>query len=65
MKNTFTKAEVIDLLVNLQVANGNKQVFENTVGRNFGERAEKIVDTYVELKNSSKSALSFASMLKK
>ena len=60
----FTEAEVIDLLVHVQVANGNGQVFKNTKGRNFGEVAEKIVKTYQKIKNANKSAISFASMLR-
>ncbi len=62
-KESFTRQEVIDLLVHLQVANGNNKVFENTTGINFGEKAEKIVNTYIEIKDTNRSAISFGSLL--
>lgn len=63
---TFTEEEVIDLLVHLQVANkmADEKLFKNINKKEtFGEFAKKIVKTYIDIKNSNKSAISFLSML--
>ena len=63
MKDTFTREEVYDLLVHLQVAVPNDNLIKIAKGKTLGEIADKIINSYVEIKQTNKSALSFYSFL--
>lgn len=66
MQNSFTRQEVIDILVSTLIFSGsnNNQGLSSVKGSNFGEQAETIIKANEAIKGTGKSMISVVANFK-